>query len=346
MKESLALSYRPKRLEDVVEQKITTEILNKTLQSESFGHCFLFAGPSGTGKTTLSRIVANMINHGEGEPIEIDCASNSGVDNVRLLIESAYERSLNSKYKVIILDECHAITSQGWQAFLKTLEEPPLYTVFIFCTTEVQKIPATILNRLQRYNISKISTTGIYNRLCYICKQEGFINYLDTCDLISKLSNGSMRDALTYLDQCVDLSTDLNINKTKQLLGDISYEVMLKLTTFLRKFDEAKIIAVIESLDSTGTDLKQFINLYLDFMLDITKYFIFGAIEATSLPTYLLNNPDPAINLRAVVYEINDLSWLNLLIDKLLELKCLIKLDSDVKSTIEAYLIRFCRVGR
>lgn len=343
MRKSLAIKYRPKTFEDVCGQNITVEILKRVVAKKTFSNCLLFAGNSGCGKTTLARILADQINEGEGMPIEMDCASAGNVDTIRSLIESAYERSLDSKYKIFILDECHAITPQGWQAFLKCIEEPPAYSIFMFCTTEPHKIPATILNRVQRYNISKIDTNIIYERLIKVCQLENFINFEATCDLISKLSQGCMRDALTMLDQCADYSEDLNIINTEKILGKISYQIMLKLTKFLWTKDEAKIFAVIESLDSTGTDLKQFVSLYLDFALDITKFYIFNNIYATALPQYLLNEADPEVNIVEVVKSINNLSWFNGLIEHLLELKSLVKFDDNIKSTVEAYLIRFCR---
>lgn len=341
MRISLAVKYRPTTFEEVCGQSLTIDILKKSLQSNSLKNCLLFSGQSGAGKTTIARILANYLNNGNGSPIELDCASVGNVDTIRAIIDSANERSLDSTYKVFILDECHAITPQGWQAFLKCIEEPPLYTIFIFCTTDPYKIPSTILNRVQRYNISKISTQDIFNRLMQVCAAEKLINYKDTCDLISKLSQGSLRDALTMLDKCVDYSEDLSISNTKQILGDISYEVMLKLTNFLYDKNEAKLFAVVESLYTQGADLRQFISLYLDFILDITKYKIFNTILATSLPEFLLKSEDAFTNLDITVNRISSLEWLKSLIELLLDLKALIKYDSDCKSTIEAYFLKY-----
>ena len=122
----------------------------------------------------------------QGSPIEIDGASNNGVDNVKMIIQSSAERSLDSTYKVYIVDECHMITTAGWNAFLKILEEPPMYTIFMFCTTDAQKIPATIINRVQRFNLTKVNTQEIKNRLRFVCEQEHFINYEESIDYISK----------------------------------------------------------------------------------------------------------------------------------------------------------------
>jgi DNA polymerase-3 subunit gamma/tau len=173
---SLAVKYRPTTFETVAGQNVTTRILNKVLEKQAFKNAYLFAGPSGCGKTTCARIFANAINGGIGEPTEIDGASNNGVDQVRAIVESANQRSLVGNYKIYIIDECHMITSAGWNAFLKGLEDCPEYTIFIFCTTEPNKIPVTIQNRMQRFNIAKISAQEIKDRLVYVCQHEGFTN--------------------------------------------------------------------------------------------------------------------------------------------------------------------------
>ncbi|MBO5423994.1 MAG: DNA polymerase III subunit gamma/tau [Lachnospiraceae bacterium] len=343
MYKSLATKYRPKNFNEVVEQDVTVKILQKVIEKGTPKNAYLFAGESGDGKTTLARIFANKLNNGEGDPIEIDAASNNGVDQVRAILEAANQRALTGTYKVFIIDEAHAITSAGWQAFLKGIEEPPMYTIFMFCTTEPHKIPATILNRLQRYNITKISNEGIRGRLEYICQQEGFINYTDTCDLISKISQGCMRDAITLLDQCADFSTDLNLENTKQVLGNVTAEVMMKLTNFLVDGNEAKVFAVIETLANQGIDLKQFISNYLDFVLDLCKYILFGTIGVTSIPQYLEETEDQALNIKYTTGFENNLLWFNKLSDRLLEIKSAIKYDTSIKSTIEAYLLKTCR---
>lgn len=343
MYQSLATKYRPQTFSDVVEQGITVQILQRVLETGKLKNAYLFSGESGCGKTTLARIFAKELNQGIGEPIEIDAASNNGVDQVRAIIESANQRSLTGTYKIFIIDEAHAITSAGWQAFLKGIEEPPFYTIFMFCTTEPTKIPATILNRVQRYNISKISINGIKARLEAICQQEGFTNYTETCDLISKICQGCMRDAITYLDQCADLSSDLSIQNTKNILGDVSYETMLKLTNGLIDGNEGEIFNIIESLYAGGRDLKQFINTYLDFVLDLSKYIIFKDIQITNIPVYLETIQDPTVNIKYTTSIENGLIWFNKLADRLLEIKAAIKYDMSYKATIEAYLLKTCR---
>lgn len=338
---SLAVKYRPQTFNEVCGQNITTRILNKVLEKQSFKNAYLFTGPSGCGKTTLSRIFAKAINNGVGEPIEIDAASSSGVDNVRAIMETAGQRSLTGTYKIYIIDECHAITSAGWQAFLKGIEETPEYTIFIFCTTEPNKIPATIQNRMQRFNVAKINSQEIRDRLIWVCQQEGFINYEDTCELISKLCDGCMREALTMLGQCADLSNDLSLENTKAVLGDSPFERMLKLTNCLIQGNTTAVLSCIEILAAEGKDLKQFVNEYLSFTLELTKYSLFGSMAATNIPAYLENTSDPMTSVNATCTSMNNIvSWFNYLTTKLLEVKNAIKYDTSVKSIVEAYLLQ------
>lgn len=173
-KTSLAVKYRPQTFDDMTEQKSIKDILENQIKSKTFQHGYLFTGPAGTGKTTSARIFASMINDGKGTPIEVDAASNSGVDNIRQIIDDAKKHPLDAEYKIYIVDECHSLSNGAWQALLKTLEEPPKFTIFILCTTNPEKIPDTILSRVQRYQFQKISDEGIYERLKAICENEGY----------------------------------------------------------------------------------------------------------------------------------------------------------------------------
>lgn len=169
---ALAIKYRPITFNEVVEQDSIKIILQQQIKENSFKSAYLFVGGAGTGKTTCARIFAHDINHGEGNPIELDAASNNGVEDVREIIQQAKTKSLDSEYKIFIIDECHALSNSAWQAMLKIIEEPPAKSIFIFCTTDPQKIPKTILSRVQRYDFQRISQDGIVNRLKYILDEE------------------------------------------------------------------------------------------------------------------------------------------------------------------------------
>ena len=250
--ESLASLYRPKTFEEVLGQDYIKEVLINQIKTNTFTNCYLFAGPSGDGKTTLARIFANEINNHQGMPIEIDGASNNGVDNVRAIIADAYERSLTSKYKVYIIDECHQITTAGWNAFLKCIEEPPVYTIFIFCTTDPQKVPETIQNRVIKFNLTRIDSKQICDRLCFISKDQGFINYTDTCEYISKLCNGSVRTAISYLEKCASYNKTLSIENASKILNLVSYDDLLVLVNDIIDGNIKHIISVIDTLFLNG----------------------------------------------------------------------------------------------
>lgn len=169
---ALAIKYRPKTFDDVVEQGSVKQILQEQLRTKTHQNCYLFTGGAGTGKTTCARIFANEINENKGNPIEIDAASNNGVENVREIIDNAKFKALDAPYKVYIIDECHMLSTGAWNAMLKLIEEPPAQTMFIFCTTDPQKIPATIISRVQRYDFQRITHDSVMDRLKYILDSE------------------------------------------------------------------------------------------------------------------------------------------------------------------------------
>lgn len=324
---SLGVKLRPTSLEEVVGQKTTLKILKSQIENESFKNS-LFAGATGCGKTSVARLVGKYT---DAEIREVDAASNNGVDNIRAICEDAYERSLTNKYKLIILDEAHMLTTQAWNAFLKMVEEPPRYTFFILCTTDPQKIPETILNRVQRFNFTRISEEDMRAKLAETCNKESFNYTPEALDYIVKLANGSLREALSILGQAADLSNGISLENLVSIYGDYTYDTFTKLTNFLLDGDEAGVIALVDKLYDRGINLKVFINKYVEFCLDVLKHILFETEDQYS--RYI----------KDIINFENPKNYYNYLIDKLLDLKNMIKEDLDYKTTIEAVLLRIAR---
>lgn len=337
MAEALATKYRPREFSDVSGQSSVVKILNRQIETGEFKNVYLFCGASGCGKTTCARIFANKINDGVGTPIEIDAASNNGVDNVKNIIKEAAERSLDSKYKIYIIDECHSLTNQAWQAFLKCIEEPPKYTIFIFCTTDPQKIPETIQNRVQRYTFNRISVDKVRDRLGYICRQEGFTNYEESIDYIAKISDGGMRAAISYLDKCASYNTNLSIDNVLTSIGNYSYETFFTLINSLVDGDESIVLKIISDFYDDGNDLKLFVDQFLNFSLDVAKYSIFKSCDTTRIPTSMEDKLIYTTNIE------NASGHFTYVIDRLLSLKNMLKSDSSPKSTIEIVFLQIAR---
>ena len=331
---SLACLYRPKTFDEIVSQTYVKEILLRQLETGNLKHCYLFAGASGVGKTSIARAFATLINKGRGLPIEIDAASHNSVDDVRDITEGAKLRSIDSEYKIYVIDEVQSITIQGWQAFLKTLEEPPEKTIFMFCTTNPEKIPLTIQNRVMRFNLNKVSTKEIKERLEYICQQENISDNENCCDYIAKLANGGMRDAIAYLEKVADYSKELTIENTLNILGSYSYDDFLELTNAMIDGDQAKVLSIIENLDNSGKNLKNFVDEYMKFVLDLSKYSLFKDISMTTFPISLEDKVKYAVSFD------KNIDAFNLIIDSLLELKQVIRYDDTYNLTIKGYFVR------
>lgn len=336
---TLAVKYRPSTFEDVVEQDSIKTILQQQLDTNTIKNAYLFVGGAGTGKTTCARIFANEINKGQGNPLEMDAASNSGVEDVRNIIKEAKSKSLNSEYKVFIIDECHAISNTGWQAFLKLIEEPPAKSIFIFCTTDPQKIPKTILSRVQRYDFHRISQRGIMQRLTHILHKEDIPEVeggLKAVEYIAKLADGGMRDAITLMDKCLSFNTELTIENVIQALGVTDYDIMFKLADALIDIKTQEVIEIIEDLHSQGKDLKQFIRAFTYFLLDVEKYSVgcsFSLLQIPKLDFYekwLQDCGDPEFN------------YLRSVLSRMVQLNSEIRYSQYPKADIESVLILVC----
>lgn len=336
MSKALAIKYRPQTFEDLTEQSAVVTILTNQIETNTIKHGYLFCGGAGTGKTTSARIFANMINKGAGTPIELDAASNNSVEDIRRLTEDAQTQSIDSEYKVFVIDECHSLSNQAWQAMLKTLEEPPSKAIFIFCTTNPEKIPQTILSRVQRYNFQRISQEGIVTRLEYILTREistVMPEYKDALEYIAKIADGGMRDAITLMDKCLSFSSDLTVENVIKALGVADYNTMFDLNNAFFENDKTKLIKIVSDVYSSGMDLKLFIKTYFEFLLDLNVYCLTKDLSMTKIPEIWVDEMKS--------YGSHEWSVSNNLLTYITDLQSSIKWEQNPKAVIIAKFILF-----
>lgn len=289
---NLANKYRPKTWDDVVEQEIVVNILRSICEQPVLEHRnFLLIGSAGVGKTSLARVMANYLNDGSGEPIEIDAASYNGIDSVREIIKQARMYPVGCKYKVFIIDEVHSFSQAAWQALLKPLEEGPAKSVFVLATTNPEKIPATILSRVQTFRLSKISTEGIYNRLVHVLEQEKLEDSTiswedDAIKFIAKLANGGMRDALTLLDKSFAYTHELTSRNVVAALNLPNYDDYFKLLQSYAKGDNESIIRLLNDVYNSGVNFIQWFEGFHGFVMNVVKFIYLKDIQETVIPSY------------------------------------------------------------
>ncbi len=282
---ALYRKFRPDEFEDVKGQDAIIKTLKNQITGDRIGHAYLFCGTRGTGKTTVAKIFAkavNCLNPVDGSPcgecamckaiasgnsmnvIEIDAASNNGVDNIREIREEVAYRPTEGKYKVYIIDEVHMLSIGAFNALLKTLEEPPEYVIFILATTEAHKIPITILSRCQRYDFKRISIETISARLRELIDKEGWDVEEKAVRYIAKMADGSMRDSLSLLDQCAAfyIGETLTYDHVLEVLGAVDTEVFSRLLREIINYDVKRVIQIVEELVMQGRELTQ---LSVDF---------------------------------------------------------------------------------
>ena len=340
---NLANKYRPKKFKDVVAQAYVKEILLNQLETEEIKHAYLFCGGAGTGKTTAARIFAKEVNQGKGNPIEIDAASNNGVENVRNIIEDSKFKSLDSKYKVYIIDEVHMLSTGAFNALLKTLEEPPSGTIFILCTTDPQKIPGTIMSRVQRFDFTRIKNEDIVSRLTYILESENeegahYSNTEEALSFIGKLANGGMRDAITRLEKVLDYTSDITVEAVSAALGTPDYETFVELTLAILSNETESALKMLDDFHMSGKDLKLTMRNYTDFLVDVCKFHLTQDISFTSLPDYLLED-------FKTIKDSADYSLLLWMLEEMNKLNSIIKWEPNAKPIIEGQVLLMTQEG-
>ena len=357
----LPLKYRPKTFEDVVGQEHVVRTLRHAIEAGRVANAYLFIGPRGIGKTTLSRIFAKALNctSPDGvEPcgkctnceaiaagrsldvVELDAASHNKVEDVRPIIESVQFQPTSSRYKIFIIDECHMLSAAAWNALLKTLEEPPPHVRFIFATTEGDKVLATIVSRCQRFDLRRIQTNDIVSRLKYICGKEGIDAEEDALLAIARGAEGGMRDALSSLDQLVSFKGDrVREEDALGVFGLVSRSALESLAGAILKGDVAAILKSVEMFDSAGKNMRRLAG---ELLLHFRNLVVVQALGAGAKS--LSATPEQAKALAEQAKGV-DPGRLFRICDQLAEMEDRLRYVLSVRTLIEMSLIRAGRIA-
>src|SRR5947208_11372150 len=281
MYQVIARKYRPQTFHDVVNQEHVKTTLENAIAQNRIAHGYIFSGQRGTGKTTIARILARCLNcingptatpcgecascreitggGGAVDVIEIDAASNRGINEMRELRENVRYQPARDKYKIFIVDEAHQITNEAFNALLKTIEEPPPWAVFVLCTTEAHKIPATIASRCQHFSFRSVDFEDLTARMAWICKEEGIEADAEALAILAQAGEGSVRDSLSALDQAIACcGSKLNAVEVRALLGAFSLESLEKVSQALVDGDSRRMLEVVDELERNGQNLQHF----------------------------------------------------------------------------------------
>lgn len=353
----LARKYRPQNFKQVYAQDHVTEILQSAISSQRIAHAYLFTGPRGVGKTSLARIMAKSLNCVEGptatpcnrcsncleitagtstDVIEIDGASNTGVDDIRELQRELLYAPSTSLYKIYIIDEVHMLSKNAFNALLKTLEEPPENVIFIFATTEPQKVLPTIISRCQRYDFKRIPIEAIVKQLKEICEAEKIVIDSESLYLIARKADGGMRDALSLMDQSISYCLDnITIDKVRQIFGLIPNQIYYELLRLVDAKDAQGVVLQLHSIFEQGTDLQEFTSNMLEFLRVLILHKLGVKVKDV--------NPDelPIFEELAGYYSQNKLMYM---LSMLVGCRNDLRTSSNPYLIMEAMMIKLCKM--
>ena len=361
----LALKYRPQIFEDLIGQDIVADTILNSIKNNKIPNAYLFTGIRGVGKTTTARIIAKSLNCSNGidkvckdnlcencnsisnsnhiDVLEMDAASKTGVDDVRDLIEFSRYGPTSAKYKIFIIDEVQMLSKQAFNALLKTLEEPPEYLKFIFATTEIKKIPITVVSRCQRFDLSRVKSVELFNFIKKITEKEKGRISDDALKLIVKISEGSVRDALSLLDRALisqENNVDLSLAETQKIFGYFDKSSLIELFRYIFEGNEKKILEIYRSIYDQGVEPKIFLNDFLEIL------YYFKNIESLKIDGTNFSLNDEEFN--AIRKMANDISNEILLLFWQFTIKTLEEIDivSNQNLSIEMFLIRLIHLRK
>lgn len=348
---ALYRKYRPTNFSSIVGQDVIVDILKNSIINNKVSHAYLFTGPRGTGKTSTAKILAHAVNClnftndicgecsicksldlNDNDIVEIDAASNNGVDEIRSLRDNVNLMPAFCKYKIYIIDEVHMLSTGAFNALLKTLEEPPSHVIFILATTEPNKIPLTILSRCQRFDFNKINMNDLISRLKYIVNEEGRVVSDNILEQIAKISDGGLRDAINLLDQVLSLPDEnINIDEVEKLSGKISTQSVYELFSYIINNDLVSILNFSTYMFDNGKNYKDLADSMLSFLRDISIN--------TEVPNYFDKSYSELLSKISISF--NNLIKMSSIINELLKE---LKNSNNQKMLFEIYVFQMCNI--